>query len=165
NGGTDTITVNVTIDAVNDAPTASNSSFTTNEDTPYSGTLTANDPDSDPLTYSIVTDGTKGTAVITNASTGAFTYTPATGQNGSDWFSFKVNDGSVDSNIAIVTVTIIAGNDAPTASNSSITTDEGTPYSGTLTASDPESDPLNYSIVTDGTKGTACLSKRSLPRS
>ena len=53
-------------------------------------------------------NGTKGTAVVTNASTGAYTYTPNAGATGADSFTFKANDGTVDSNTATVNVTIAA---------------------------------------------------------
>src|SRR5437867_10215190 len=43
------------------------------------------------------------------------TYTPALNYNGSDSFSFKANDGSLDSNTATVSITVNAVNDAPVA--------------------------------------------------
>jgi hypothetical protein len=60
------------------------------------------------LTYSLVTKGGLGMAQIINASTGAYTYTPNAGVTGTDEFTFKVNDGKADSNMATVTVTINA---------------------------------------------------------
>jgi len=149
--------VSVTINAVNDPPTASGTSVTTKENQTVSGQLTASDADGDSLTFSIVTNGSKGVVVITNQATGAFTYTPNKDATGSDSFTFKVNDGTVDSNIATVTVTINAVNDPPTATGSSISTDENQPVSGQLTANDPDGDPLTYSIVGNGSKGSAML--------
>ncbi|HEY3416195.1 MAG TPA: Ig-like domain-containing protein, partial [Armatimonadota bacterium] len=99
-------TVRVTLRTPN-APTASDGTLNTyQESAGTTGQLTASDPNSDPLTYSIVTNGTKGTATITNAATGRYTYVPTSGQTGTDTFTFKVNDGHEDSNIATVTVTI-----------------------------------------------------------
>ena len=152
-----TATVSVTINAVNDAPVTTSGSLTTNEDTAASGTLSASDADGDVLSFSLVTNGTLGTAVIINLATGAFSYTPNAGVSGSDSFTFKVNDGTVDSNTATVSVTINAVNDAPVATSSSLTTDEDTPTSGTLSASDPDGDALTYSVVTNGTLGTAVI--------
>jgi len=91
---------------VNHAPVASNGSVTTNQGAPVTGTLVATDADSNPLTFVIVANGTKGTATVTNAATGAFTYTPLPNVNGTDTFTFKANDGLIDSNVATVTVTI-----------------------------------------------------------
>jgi hypothetical protein len=70
--------------------------------------LGASDGDGDALTFSIVANGSKGTAVIANAATGAFTYTPAPGATGSDSFTFKASDWLGDSNVATVQVTISA---------------------------------------------------------
>ncbi|HBD10121.1 MAG TPA: hypothetical protein DCZ69_17855, partial [Syntrophobacteraceae bacterium] len=64
------------------------------------------DVDKDPLTYSIVTNGTKGTVTYLNPKTGAFIYKPAKDATGLDTFGFKANDGKVDSNTATVSVTI-----------------------------------------------------------
>jgi VCBS repeat-containing protein len=156
-----TATVSVTILNVNDQPQASGMTISTDENTPYSGTLIASDPDDDQLQYSIVTNGSKGTAVITNSSSGAFTYTPNSGATGSDSFTFNVNDGHLDSNTATVSVTINVVNQAPQASGFAISTDENTPYSGTLIASDPDEDPLQYSIVSNASKGTAAITGSS----
>ncbi len=90
----------------NHPPVASDGTASVTAGAPTSGTLSATDPDGDSLTYSIVTDGTKGTAVITNAATGAYTYTANVGSSGTDTFTFKANDGFVDSNVATITVTI-----------------------------------------------------------
>ena len=100
----------------NQAPVASGGTFSTTEDTIGSGTLSATDADSDTLNYQLVSNGSLGTASITNASTGAFSYTPSSNASGSDSFTFKVSDGKADSNTATVSVTITAVNDAPTAS-------------------------------------------------
>ena len=97
-----------TVAPANTAPVATNGTLAVSQDTPASGTLQATDADSNPLTYSIVANGTKGTAVVTNASTGAYTYTPNAGATGADSFTFKANDGTVDSNTATVNVTIAA---------------------------------------------------------
>ena len=92
----------------NTAPVASNGTLAVVENTPASGTLSATDADANSLTYSIVSNGSKGTAAITNTTTGAYTYTPTAGQTGQDTFTFKVNDGTVDSNTATITLSISA---------------------------------------------------------
>ena len=66
------------------------------------------------LSYALV--GANGGAthgtVAFNAN-GTFTYTPASNFNGSDSFSFKANDGALDSNVATESLTINAVDDAP----------------------------------------------------
>ena len=150
-------TISISISPVNDAPTTIFSSFSTNEDVTFIGSLNANDIESNPITYSVVSQGTKGIVTITNSTTGAFTYVPNTNQNGSDSFTFKVNDGNLDSNISTVSVSISAINDEPIAQNSSFNTNEDTTYSGILSASDIDGSPLTYSIVSQGTKGTVAI--------
>src|SRR6185503_33934 len=127
------------------------------EDTTATGTLNASDIDLNALTYSIVANGTKGTATITNSATGAYSYTPNANANGTDTFTFKVNDGTVESNVATETVTIAAVNDAPVASNGTLAATEDTTATGTLNASDIDLNALTYSIVANGTKGTATI--------
>lgn len=97
----------------NDVPEAADATLNVTEDTPTAGTLSASDGDGDDLTYSIVTQGTKGTVTINNAATGEYTYTPNANATGADSFTFKVNDGKADSNIATITVTITEVNDDP----------------------------------------------------
>ncbi len=143
--------------STNRAPVASNGSLTTMVNTTATGTLVASDADGNALTYSLVTNGSKGTATVTNRSTGAYSYTPNTGVTGTDTFTFKANDGTADSNVATITVTINAANRAPTASNSSFSTTVNTQISRTLTASDPDGDSLTFSIVSGASNGSATI--------
>src|SRR5207248_7177809 len=87
-------------------------------------TLLASDVDGDLLTFSIVTNPAHGTLSGNGASR---TYTPAKDYNGTDSFTFKANDGTVDSNIATVRITINAVNDPPVAINDTVSTNEDTP--------------------------------------
>ena len=93
----------------NQAPVASNGTASVTAGSAVSDTLIATDPDGDSLSYSIVTNGVKGTAVLTDTATGAYTYTANVSSSGTDTFTFKANDGSADSNTATVTVTIAPG--------------------------------------------------------
>src|SRR5262249_29934829 len=125
-GGTDTATVTLTVTPVNDPPLAAGWQFGTDEDTPLSDFLRASDVDGDPLTFSIVSQPAQGT-VQPDPATGAFTYTPPLNYNGTTSFTFKVNDGTVDSNVAFVFVTVRPVNDAPVAQNDAYATNEDTP--------------------------------------
>jgi hypothetical protein len=69
------------------------------------------DVDSDPLTAVLVTGPTDGTLTLNND--GSFTYTPDADFYGTDTFTYKANDGTVDGNIATVTITVNSVNDAP----------------------------------------------------
>ncbi|NGZ07105.1 MAG: tandem-95 repeat protein [Magnetococcales bacterium] len=143
---------------VNDTPVAVDDTLTTNEVVAISDTLTATDGDGDSLTYSIVTNGAKGTASLTNATTGAFTYTPRYGMTGADSFTFKVNDSRADSNVATVTINIVdMPNVAPVAVNATFTVGQYLTWSGTLIATDSNQDPLTYSLVANGSFGRATI--------
>ena len=98
----------------NTAPTAEPDSYSTNEDTVLSANVLANDsdPDSgDTLTAVLVNGPTNGKLDL-NAD-GTFTYTPNADFNGTDSFTYKASDGSADSNVATVTITVTPVNDAP----------------------------------------------------
>jgi sugar lactone lactonase YvrE len=139
------------------APTANPGSISVPLGGTGNGTLTAtnNDCYAPTWTFAIATQGTKGTATVTNASTGAFTFTATPGQVGADSFTFTANNGSVTSAPATITVTI--QNQPPVAQDQTVNTNEGAPIPGTLVATDPDlpAQPLTYSMVTNGTKGTA----------
>ena len=139
------------------APSATSSAVTTMEDVATSSTLIASDPDGDPLTYSIASAPSMGSAIITDVATGAFTYTPDPDKTGTDDFSFKASDGSSDSNPATVTITIVADNDAPVAQAGTLSTNEDTPAPGTLVANDPDGEPLTYSIASQPGMGSVVI--------
>ncbi len=148
--------VTISITAVNDAPVAQDGSTTTAEDTAVGITLTATDIDNDvgSLSYAIVTPPAHGTLDIAGSGV---TYTPAADYNGSDGFSFTASDGEATSNIAAVTISIAAVNDAPVAQNQNVTTGEDTAVEFALTAADVESDVLTYAVATPPAHGVVNL--------
>ncbi len=111
-GGTDTASVTVGIKPVNDAPTSSNQTRTTIEDTPLSGKIAAGDVDGDTLSYSLLNGANHGTLTLDGA-TGAYTYTPAANYNGTDSFTVRVSDGKGGFTDSIVEIGITPANDAP----------------------------------------------------
>lgn len=145
--------------SVNTTPVASSGSVKTSESSPVDGILVASDSDGDTLLFSIASNPSHGTAVITNINTGAFTYTPAGGYSGNDSFTFKATDGSGNvSNVATESVTITANtNTAPVASNGSVSTNADTAVSAKLAATDSDGDALTYSIVTQPSHGSVSL--------
>ena len=99
-------TVTITVNAVNDAPIADDIAVTTDEDVAVAITMTGSDADGDDLTFAVVDAPTNGTYDGT-------TYTPNADYNGNDSFTYKANDGTVDSAPATVTITVNPMNDAP----------------------------------------------------
>jgi VCBS repeat-containing protein len=144
--------------AVNDAPVAANGSASGNEDTVIASAVSASDVDNIPaqLSYSLV--GANGGAahgtVIFHAD-GTFSYTPVHDFNGSDSFSFKANDTSLDSNVATESLTINAVNDAPVAANGSASGNEDTAIAGAVSASDVDNTPAQLSYALVGANGGA----------
>ena len=122
----------------------------------------ANDTDVDgqTLTATAVTQPAHGSLSL--ATNGAFTYTPAANYNGSDSFTYRANDGTVNSNTVTVSLTITAVNDAPTANGDTGTTNEDTALvvaaPGVLSNdSDPEGQGLTASVVSQPAHGTLTL--------
>lgn len=62
------------------------------------------DAESNPLIAVLVNSPQNGTLILN--SDGSFSYTPNTGFIGSDNFTYKANDGTADSNVAIVTIIV-----------------------------------------------------------
>jgi len=144
-------TVSITVKAVNDAPVAEAQTVTTLEDTAKAFTLVATDADGDSLTYTVVVGPMNGTLSGTAPN---LTYTPAPNYFGDDSFTFKANDGSADSNIATVAITVTEVNDVPVAQNQTVTTPEDTAIAINLVATDVDNSTLIYSIVAPPTHGS-----------
>ena len=122
------MTVDVT--AVNDAPTASNNTVTTNEDTDHTFAASEfgfSDVDGDSLDHvTIETLPSNGTLLLSGVAVNAgdeisaanitnLVFRPAANANGSGYgsFTFSVNDGTVDSSSTYtMTVDVTAVNDA-----------------------------------------------------
>ena len=105
-GGTSSALITVTV--TNRAPVANNLTTNTTFNTAKTLTLTGSDADGDALTFIIVGSPSGGTLSGVNTNTGVVTYTPTNIFTGTDSFTFRVNDGTVDS--ALATVTINVGN-------------------------------------------------------
>ena len=160
NGATDTATVTVTIDGVNDAPVVTDlAPTTTDEDTAFTtdNVLTnASDIDtSDTLVVSDI-DTTATTGAVTDNGDGTFLYDPSgafdtlsEGDTATDSFTYTISDGNGGTDSATATVTITGVNDAPVAVDDGITTSEEAPVSGAVLPndSDIEGDALTVTAV------------------
>ena len=97
--------------AVNAAPVAVNDTASTSEDTPVSVAapgLLGNDTDADGQALTATLVGAPAHGTVTLNANGSFTYTPAANYNGADSFTYKASDGTADSNVATVSITIAA---------------------------------------------------------
>ncbi|WP_210442630.1 Ig-like domain-containing protein, partial [Vibrio crassostreae] len=172
-GGTDTLTVNVGVTPVNDTPTLVDSNsdplgdsvaVTTDEDTSVSGSLSASDGDNDSLSFSKGSEPSNGS--VTVDENGNWTYTPNADYNGSDSFTVVVSDGqggtdTLTVNVGVTPVndnpTLVDGNGDPLGDSVAVTTDEDTPVSGSLSASDGDNDSLSFSKGSDPSNGVVTV--------
>jgi VCBS repeat-containing protein len=117
-GGTAEQVVSVTVDPVNDAPTApATGSVTTAEDAASAATsIGGSDLDGDTLSYAVKEGaGAANGTVAFDQSNGTYTYSPNVNFNGSDSFTIVISDGNGGSTERVVSVTVTPVNDAPTA--------------------------------------------------
>lgn len=135
----------------NHPPQADPQSVSTEEDTSLAITLTASDPENDPLNYTITDQPTHGILI---GDAPDVTYQPATNYNGMDSFTFITNDGISNSNSATVSIQVIPVNDPPAAHDGMVTTVEDTPEDITLVGDDVDGDVLTYTVMTDPLHGT-----------
>ena len=143
----------ITLAATDDAPVVDSMSLLTNQETAVAATLIAADLEGAPLTYTIMTQPAHGALSGTAPN---LTYTPNASFKGTDTFTFKVNDGGLESEEATVTITVVDpnGNDTPTASAQTVNATTAQAKSITLTGADADSDPLTFVVVTQPTNGT-----------
>jgi|GEM_PF-2907988 len=147
NGGTDEATVTISIAEPNLPPDAIDIAIETDENTAFSGSLSATDPNlGDTLTFSLATGSLQ--ANITVLSDGSFTYSPFSFRdfNGPDSFKFTVSDGNGGTDTGTVSVLVNPVNDDPEANPLSISGPEDTVLSGQVTASDVDGDVPTYSV-------------------
>ena len=174
-----TATVSGTVTPVNDAPVATNDSFTVAEDDLVTVNVLSNDLDVDgnPLTIThvngqAITAG--GPAVsVTNGSValvgGQLVFTPVANYNGPASFTYTITDGTVSA-VATVSGTVTPVNDAPVASNDSFTVAEDDLVTVDVLGNDSDVDNDDFTIthvngtaITDGgaavsvTNGTVAL--------
>ena len=158
-------TVTIMVNPVNDAPLAANDEYSMNEDetlTVDAAGVLANDSDIDgnTLTPTVVAQPQHGTVTL-NAD-GSFTYTPAADFSGVDGFSYQVNDGTTNSDVASVTINVAPINDPPVAVNDEYTTAEDTELlvdipGVILNDVDPDSATLTATMVSSPQHGTVEL--------
>lgn len=147
-GNTDTATVSVHVAPVNDAPDAVNDTDTTNEDTPITLDVLANDTDvdGDALTVTGATvPAAQGTVEIVGNQV---VFTPAENFNGLATISYSISDGNGGTDTAIHEVDVLPVNDAPVAVDDIAQTEEDTSVVIDLIANDTDVDGDTLTIGT-----------------
>lgn len=111
--------------------------------------LNDGDIDGDPIS-AILVDPPSGGQVTNFTTTGSFSYTPAPGFVGIDSFTYKVNDGSLDSNVATVSI-IVPSDNVLTVSSVGQVLESGTHGSFNISRSGTLTDPLVVKYSMGGT--------------
>mgnify|MGYP001226117098 CR=1 FL=1 len=141
-------TVTVTVNAVDDEPNTIDVAVSTDEDNAVEVSLSAEEYDGDNYSFAIITDVTSGTTAL-NGST--VTYTPNQDFNGEDTFTFEATDDTGRTiNVATATITVNPVNDAPVANDiTNQVTDENRmmQLDITLDATDVDGDALTYNVT------------------
>jgi len=157
-----TVTVNIGVTPVNDAPVANPDSIVVAE----GGTVTvlvggatsvlANDTDAEnsPLTAILVTGPAHGTLTL-NAN-GTFSYTHDGSETTTDSFTYKVNDGTVDGNTVTVNIGVTPVDDPSILVPDTNTVAEDTIATGNVLLNDSDADDVLSvaSFTVSGVPGT-----------
>ncbi len=151
----------ITVHGVNDAPVAVDDTFAVQRNTTRTVAVPgvkANDSDADGDTLTVILVSGTSNGTLTLRADGSFTYTPQTNYTGSDTFRYKLNDGSVDSATATVTLNI---GYPPVARNDSVSAVMDTPKVISVLANDNDPDgaldAATVTIVTPPSHGTAVV--------
>jgi YD repeat-containing protein len=167
---TDTALVTVTITGANQAPVANADSKTVQLDTATVVSVLSNDTDADVgdvLSVSAITVApSHGTAVISGAGNTQVTYTPTTSYTGTDSFTYQISDGQGHNATAVVSITVVAGNQAPVAVNDAFSTPVRTNYDfdPTLNDTDVDGDDLTVTAKTNPSHGSVSIRPSNILR-
>lgn len=136
-GASSSDTLALVVTDVNQTPTATAQSLTLDEDTTLDIKLGGTDSDGNALTFKVASQTSNGSLTGTASN---LTYKPNLNFNGTDRFTFVVNDGKVDSSPATVTLTIRPVNDPPVLAvpTEPQTVDEGKLLQFAVSAIDPD---------------------------
>ncbi|HHF3003037.1 TPA: Ig-like domain-containing protein [Vibrio diabolicus] len=140
------VRVDLTVNAVNDTPTATDISATGEEEIPLTITLNGNDAEGSSLSYQIVTSPVNGNVTVTGNHA---VYTGNSNFFGQDSFTYSVSDGELTSGVALVTITVNNVNDSPVITGTpSAQVDEDSVYQFVPAALDNDpADTLTYLIA------------------
>ena len=142
----------VSQDFVNNAPISDAQSIVVDDNISKAITLTGNDIDNDTITYSIVASPTNGSL---SGSGENITYTPDTDYVGLDSFTFKVNDGTDDSNVSTISLDVKFMNVLFNATPSTLNNFKKV----TLSTDGLNTSNLTYYYTTDGATPTTSSSQ------
>jgi VCBS repeat-containing protein len=153
-GGLARQTVTIVLRGINSSPVAVNDTFGGDEDAILSGNVLGNDTDVDSAHLkAVLVDGPAHGQLRLNPD-GTFTYEPDANYFGVDSFTYRASDGTKDSNLATVLLTVRNVNDAPVAQAGSASGEEDTAIIGSVIVTDLDSMTLTYNVVSRPAHGT-----------
>lgn len=157
-GATAEGTVEVSVQDMNDAPTAADDVIGTDEDVLVNFTPMANDEDSDGGTLAITGYTTPEHGEVSRSGD-VFTYIPAPNFNGADSFTYTLDDSQGASSTGHVSITVQPVNDPPVAIADSSSLDEDASVQLDVLAndSDIDGDDLSVADITQPNHGTATV--------
>ena len=131
-----------------------NLSFTVNEDTTFSGQVTATDDEA--LSYTLANAPSNGTIAI--EANGEFTYTPNADFFGSDSASISASDGSLSSNVTL-NFTVENVNDTPVLQTTNVFVTSSSTTEGTINVVDADGDEITFTLVTSPESGVITINE------
>ncbi len=135
------------INLFNVAPEAQDDSASVDENATVNIDVLRNDTDADADILTVASAYADNGQVAVEDD-GSLTYSPNAGFYGSDIITYAVADGNGGTSVAQVSVTIASTNAAPVVSDQSFSTYENsTEWIAPLSASDPDGDPMMFSII------------------
>ncbi len=141
-------TIEIVVAWVDDPPVALDQNLSTEENLPLNITLTGTGLLPGPVVWTIVSDPAHGTL---SGDAPDLVYTPISDWSGTDSFTFSVNDGNQDSNIATIEIVVSS---VPVALDQNLATDEDVPLNITLTGTGLLPGPVIWTIASNPEHGT-----------
>ncbi len=156
--------VMIVVSVPNHPPVSHADNYAIDEDTTLVDNVLANDTDEDGDALNAVLVASTMHGSLSLQSNGSFNYTPEQNYNGTDTFTYRANDGELESIETMVTITVNPVNDEPAANDDAYSMNED----GTLTINagagilvndaDIDGDALTAALVSDVSNGTLTLS-------
>ncbi|MAD43820.1 MAG: hypothetical protein CMI02_12310 [Oceanospirillaceae bacterium] len=159
----DSTSFTLTVNAVNDAPVMATSTdhSVTEGGTPLAITLTATDSDGDSLTFSL--DSYDAALISASLSGTTLTINPDQNASGATTVDVSVSDGNLTANATLNINVLAADNEAPVWDDpAAVTLMAGGTDTITLSASDPDANPLTYSLTSVPAALTAVITDDTL---
>ncbi|MCA1053051.1 tandem-95 repeat protein, partial [Priestia aryabhattai] len=154
-GGTSLSTVTLTIVPVNDPPVGGDRSVTTTINLPVTSSIPASDPDNVTLTYTLQLFPNNGNVVI--SQDGTFIYTPNNDFIGNDQFTILITDPEGATALSTIFVRVLETNGTTTSQDLQISTDEDTPVTNQIIATNVNGNPLVYTIENQPINGVVTI--------